>query len=71
MHMQRMLEMSRVLYTGGNFKQNVWKKSNGNREHYLRLGFGANLFFIKIYYAITACMTNAFTFRKCSLIEKW
>ena len=24
MHMQRMLEMSRVLYTARNFKQNVW-----------------------------------------------
>ena len=25
-HVQCMLEMSRVLYIGGNFKQNVWKK---------------------------------------------
>ena len=24
-HVQHMLEMSRCLYTGGNFKQNVWK----------------------------------------------
>ena len=26
-HVQRMLKMSRGLYTGGNFKQNTWKKS--------------------------------------------
>ena len=25
-HMQRMLKMSRGLYTGRNFKQNTWKK---------------------------------------------
>ena len=29
------------------------------------LRFGANLFFIKIYYAITACRTTTFTFGKC------
>ena len=28
-HMQRMLKMSRGLYTGGNFKQNTWKKGEG------------------------------------------
>ena len=26
MHVQRMLKMSRGLYSGGNFKQNTWKK---------------------------------------------
>ena len=25
-HVQRMLKISRGLYTGGNFKQNAWKK---------------------------------------------
>ena len=25
-HVQRMLKMSRGIYTGGNFKQNTWKK---------------------------------------------
>ena len=25
-HVQHMLKMSRGLYTGGNFKQNTWKK---------------------------------------------
>ena len=25
MHVQRMLKTSKVLYTGGSFKQNVWK----------------------------------------------
>ena len=28
-HVQGMLETSRGLYTGGNFKQNTWKKSEG------------------------------------------
>ena len=28
-HVQRMLKMSRGLYTGGNFKQNTWRKSEG------------------------------------------
>ena len=28
-HVQHMLKMSRGLYTGGNFKQNTWKKSEG------------------------------------------
>ena len=28
-HMQRMLKMSRGLYTGGNFKQNTVKKNDG------------------------------------------
>ena len=27
MHVQRMLKMRSGLYTGGNFKQNTWKKS--------------------------------------------
>ena len=56
-HVQRMLKMSRGLYTGGIFKQNTWK-------------FGTlfailNLYFIKLYYAITAGTTTTFTFRKC------
>ena len=28
-HVQRMLKMSRGLYTSGNFKQNTWKKNEG------------------------------------------
>ena len=28
-HVQGMLKMSRGLYTGGNIKQNTWKKSGG------------------------------------------
>ena len=35
-HVQRMLIMSRVLYTGGNFKQNTWKKAKENWGPYLR-----------------------------------
>ena len=29
-HVQRILKMSRGLYTGGNFKQNTWKKAKEN-----------------------------------------
>ena len=35
MHVQRMLEMSRCLYTGVNFKQNVGEKSIENWWPYL------------------------------------
>ena len=62
-HVQHMLIMSKGLYPGGNFKQNTWKKAKENWGPYLRLG--ANLFFIKIYYAITACTTIIFTLGKC------
>ena len=34
--MQRMLKMSRGLYTGGNLKQNTWKKAKENSGPYLR-----------------------------------
>ena len=34
--MQRMLKMSRGLYTGGNFKQNTWKKAKETLGPYLR-----------------------------------
>ena len=33
---QRMLKMSRGLYTGENFKQNTWKKAKENLGPYLR-----------------------------------
>ena len=35
-HVQRMLKMSRGLYTGGNFKQNTWKKVKENLGPYFR-----------------------------------
>ena len=35
-HVQRMLKMSRVLYTSGNFKQNTWKKAKAHWGPYLR-----------------------------------
>ena len=35
-HVQHMLKMSRGLYTGGNFKQNTWKKAKENWGPYLR-----------------------------------
>ena len=35
-HVQRMLKMIRGLYTGGNFKQNTFKKAKENWGPYLR-----------------------------------
>ena len=35
-HVQRMLKMSRGLYTGGKFKQNTWKKAKENWVPYSR-----------------------------------
>ena len=35
-HVQRMLKMSRGLHTGGNLKQNTWKKTKENWGPYLR-----------------------------------
>ena len=35
-HVQRMLKMSRGLYTGGNFKQITWIKAKKNWGPYLR-----------------------------------
>ena len=35
-HVQRMLKMSRSLYTAGNFKQNTWKKSKENWGPYFK-----------------------------------
>ena len=35
-HVQRMLKMRMGSYTGGNFKQNTWKKANENWGPYLR-----------------------------------
>ena len=35
-HVQRMLKMSRGIFTGGNFKQNTWKKAKENLGTYLR-----------------------------------
>ena len=69
-HGQRMLKMSRGLYTGGNFKQNTWKKAKEFWGPYLRSGFDiltsrCQLIFISIYHAIIACSTTTFTFGKC------
>ena len=35
-HVQRMLKLRRGLYTGGNFKQNIWKKAKESWGPYLR-----------------------------------
>ena len=38
-HVQRMLKMSRGFYTGGNFKQNAWKRAKENWGPYLQSCF--------------------------------
>ena len=69
-HVQRMLKMSRGLYTGGNFKQTTWKKAKENwgpnlpHHDLTNQRFVTNLFFRKIYYVITACTTTTCTFGK-------
>ena len=37
MHVQRILKMSRGLYTGGNLRQNTWKKAKENWGPYLQV----------------------------------
>ena len=36
LHVQYMLKMSKGLYAGANFKQNIWKKTKENWAPYLR-----------------------------------
>ena len=70
MLVQRMLKMSRV-YTLAEILSKILVKKRRKigdliYDHGLtNKRFGANLIFIKIYYAITACTTYTFTFGKC------
>ena len=52
-HVQRMLEMSRCTYTGGNKMQNVWEKVEANWRK------------LKVYCAITALATYVVISGKC------
>ena len=70
MHLQRMLKMSRV-YTLAEIIIKVFVEKKRRKigdliyDHGLtNYPFGADLIFIKIYYAITACTTDTFTFGK-------
>ena len=69
MHAQRMLKMSRV-YTLAEILSKIFVKQRRKigdliYDHDLtNKRFGANLIFIQIYYAITACTTYTVTFRK-------
>ena len=69
-HVQRMLKMSRV-YTLAKILSKIFVKQGRNigdliYDHGLtNKRFDANLIYIKIYYAITACTTYTFIFRKC------
>ena len=49
MHVQRMLKMSRGLYTGENFKHNTWKKGKENWGPYLRSLLGKLTYFLLNY----------------------
>ena len=66
---QRMLKMSRILYTGRNFKHIVCKKTKGKLGTLSTmmldgLTICCLLTFAEIYYGITARMTYAFKLRK-------
>ena len=68
-HVQHMLKMSRDLYTGGNFKQNTWKNEGKLGTLLAIMVWQINdlvptIFFIKIYYATTACTTANLYIRK-------
>ena len=61
---QCMLEMSRGLYTGGNFKQYIFFGGDevkfGTFFTIITWQFGVNLFLLKYYCAITACTIYTF-----------
>ena len=75
-HVQHMLKMSRV-YTLAEILSKILVKKRKKIEDLIydhglpNKRFGADLVFIKIHYAITACTTYTFTFGKCCLKEKW
>ena len=77
MNVQRMLKMSRVYTLAEISSKRFVKKMKENWGPYLRSWFDkltildADLFFIKLYNAITACTFYTFTFGKCWLIEEW
>ena len=70
MHVQRMLKTSRV-YILAVILSKIFVKTRRKIGDLIydygltKLRFGTNLFFIKIYYAITVCTTYTFTFGKC------
>ena len=69
-HVQRMLKRSRV-YTLAEILSKIFVKKRREIGDLIydrgltNKRFGANLLFIKIYYAITACTTDLLTFGKC------
>ena len=56
MHVQRMLKMSRSLYTGGNFKQITWKKAKENWGPYLRSSFDILTILVPTYFLLEYSM---------------
>ena len=68
-HVQRMLKMSRIFTLAENLSKIFVKKRRKFGDLFYDQGltnkyFGSNLNFIKVYFAITACTTNTFTFGK-------
>ena len=66
-HVQCMLKISKVYTLAEILSKLFVKKTKENRRPswFDNLPVGANLIFIKIYYAITASTTYTFTFGKC------
>ena len=56
-HVQPMLKMSRGLYTGGNFKENTWKKENWGP--YLRSWFDKDAQAIRRTFSLVDMITKA------------
>ena len=59
-HVQRMLKLSRSLYTGGNFKQYIWGKTKENWGAYLRFND----------LVLTYCLFNYITRSMLAQIQK-
>ena len=57
-HVQRMLKMSRGIYTGRNFKQNTWKKAKENLGPYLRSLFDKIYDLVSIYFLLKYIMRS-------------
>ena len=56
-----MLKMSRGLYTGGNFKQNTWKKAKENWGPYLRSLFDRLTIWCQLIFLLNYIMPSLLT----------
>ena len=58
MHVQRMLKISRGLYTGGTFKQNTWKKNDGKLGTLFAIFIGLINDFVPTYFLLNYIMRS-------------